>query len=120
MEDTQTTEGVGGAGDRWTGGGGVVLGRRRNEEELRGVGGWGTGRKGSRERRRRRRRRKKKGKSRGSVPLSWCVRAASHPLAGLFELFALGVDLFGCLHIVLSLLHPLLNVVHQAALRARK
>lgn len=47
------------------------------------------------------------------------ARVASHPLAGLFELFAFRVDVFGLLHVVLSLVHPLLNVVHQAALRKR-
>lgn len=42
----------------------------------------------------------------------------SHPLAGLFELFALGDAVLRLLHIVLSLLHPPLYVVHQPPLRA--
>lgn len=54
------------------------------------------------------------------VSLGNCVHLASHPLAGLFELFAFWDVLFSLLHIFLSLLHPLLNVVHQSTLHTNK
>lgn len=44
------------------------------------------------------------------------VHLVSHPLAGLFELFAFGDALLRLFHILLSLLHPPLYVVDQAAL----
>lgn len=48
------------------------------------------------------------------------VNLMAHPLAGLFELFAFGDALLRLLHILLSLLHPPLYAVHQAALQARE
>lgn len=44
------------------------------------------------------------------------VYLVSHPLAGLFDFFAFGDALLRLLHILLSLLHPPLYVVYQAAL----
>lgn len=44
------------------------------------------------------------------------VHLVSHPLAGLFEFFAFGDAFLRLLHILLSLLHPPLYVVYQAAL----
>lgn len=44
----------------------------------------------------------------------------SHPFAGLFELFAFWDVLFCVLHIILSLQHPPLNVVHQSTLHTNK
>lgn len=45
------------------------------------------------------------------------VHLISHPFAGLFELFAFGDALLRLLHILLSLLHPVLYVVHQSSLQ---
>lgn len=44
------------------------------------------------------------------------VHLVSHPLAGLFDFFAFGDALLRLLHVLLSLLHPPLDVVYQAAL----
>lgn len=48
------------------------------------------------------------------------VHLISHPFAGLFELFAFGDALLRLLHILLSLLHPVLYVVHQSPLQECK
>lgn len=44
------------------------------------------------------------------------VHLVSHPPAGLFDFFAFGDALLRLLHVLLSLLHPPLDVVYQAAL----
>lgn len=73
-----------------------------------GVGGteWGAG-----EKKRKRGGREITGQSKEGVHL------ISHPFAGLFELFAFGDALLRLLHILLSLLHPVLYVVHQSPLQ---
>lgn len=48
--------------------------------------------------------------------MSKSAHLASHPSAGLFELFAFGDALCSFLHILLRLLHPALNVVHKSTL----
>lgn len=72
-----------------------------------GGGGVQSGKQGGREGR---------GGKRENKSVWGCVHLVSHPLAGLFELFAFGDALLRLLHILLSLLHPPLYVVYQAAL----
>lgn len=49
-----------------------------------------------------------------------CVHLASHPSAGLFELFAFRDVLLCLLHMFQSLQHTPLNVVHQLTLHTNK
>lgn len=84
---------------RWGEGGGIM-------------GEWEGGRRGSRERRRKEEIKKREIMSQ--------LHLASHPFASLFELFAFWEVVLSLLHIVLSLQHPPLNVVHQTTLHEKK
>lgn len=88
-----------------------------DEEEVRERGGI----MGEQEVERRGKQKEKRGKKREIMSqFVECVHLASHPSAGLFELFAFWDALRSLLHILLSLQHPPLNVVHQSTLHKNK
>lgn len=62
------------------------------------------------------RERERKDKEWHEIQFVDCVHVASHPSVGLFELFAFWDALLCLLHVLLSLQHTPLNVVHQLTL----
>lgn len=72
--------------------------------------------------RRREKRKQREEKERGDKKreIMSQLHLASHPFASLFELFAFWEVVLSLLHIVLSLQHPPLNVVHQTTLHEKK
>lgn len=95
------------------GGGGGGEGVDTDGEEVRSARGIMGESEGEAEKEKRKRKKIRNNKS-------FCRRCASHPFAGLFELFAFWDALLSLPHIIQRLQHHPLNIVHQATLHKNK